>query len=73
MPIETLLRDVDEFAEEAGLAEHAAILRKGALVARDPHNYRDVEGVTEEECEAIHNETARKWHHPKALYMTIVM
>lgn len=67
------MHDVDEFAEEAGLAEHAPLLRKGALVARDPHNYRDVEGITEEEIEGINNETARKWHHPKSLYVTIVV
>lgn len=67
------MRDVDEFAEEAGLVEHAPLLRRGALVARDPHNYKSVEGVTEEEMLAIHNETARKWHHPKSLYMTIVV
>lgn len=67
------MRDVDEFAEEAGLVDDAPLLRKGALVARDPHNFREVEGMQEDEIIAIQNETDRKWHHPRALYITIVV
>lgn len=67
------MRDVEEFANDAGLSEATDLLKKGALVARDPHNYESVEGITEEEKTHIRNETEHKWRHPKALYITIAV
>ncbi|KFZ23937.1 hypothetical protein V502_01583 [Pseudogymnoascus sp. VKM F-4520 (FW-2644)] len=74
VPRDALFREVDAFAEEKGLAEHSALLRKGALVAQDPGNYEDLEGeyaLTTLEVEDLRNEVLHKWRHPTALYFTI--
>ena len=49
---EQLLKDVEDFCNRYGLTEHLDVVKKGALV----------EGLTEEEQEALHNEKARKWY-----------
>ncbi|TVY90916.1 putative metabolite transport protein [Lachnellula willkommii] len=71
---ETLLRNVEVFAQEKGLSEHTAILQKGALVAQDPANYEDITGqhaLTPDEVDQLRNEVLHKWRHPWALYVTI--
>jgi len=74
IPHHQLLRDVEIFAKEKGLAEHTALLQKGALVAQDPTNYEDITGphaLTSEQVDVLRNEVLHKWRHPMALYMTI--
>ncbi|KAL4795583.1 hypothetical protein BDV19DRAFT_167127 [Aspergillus venezuelensis] len=68
-----VLRDVEEFAQEYELNDILPDLRKGALIARDPDNFRSVAGITPEETEVIHNETAHKWRQPRALYFSIIL
>lgn len=68
-----MLRDVDNFTKENGFEEHQALLRRGALVARDPIRFADVSGITEAEKEAISNEVLHKWRQPKLLYFTIIL
>ncbi|KAL4954501.1 hypothetical protein BDW69DRAFT_163099 [Aspergillus filifer] len=68
-----VLRDVEEFAQEYELNDILPDLRKGALIARDPDNFRSVAGITTEETEVIHNETAHKWRQPRALYFSIIL
>ncbi|OJJ50259.1 hypothetical protein ASPZODRAFT_139573 [Penicilliopsis zonata CBS 506.65] len=68
-----LLRDVDEFANEFQLTEILPLLRKGALVARDPANFEAVEGLDQEEIQAIHNEKLHRWRQPWRLYFTIIL
>lgn len=36
IPKDVLMEDVTAFAEETGLTEHTAMLKKGALVAQNP-------------------------------------
>jgi hypothetical protein len=36
IPKDVLMADVESFAEETGLTEHTAMLKKGALVAQNP-------------------------------------
>ncbi len=55
------------------MQEIAPILQKGALVARDPTNFEQVNGLTADELEALRNETAHKWRQPRALYMTVIL
>lgn len=65
---------VDVFAEEKGLTEHIALLRKGALVAQDPSAFEDITGpeaLTEEEKTILRDEVAHKWRLPLRLYLTI--
>lgn len=68
-----VLRDVREFAQAHDLVDILPSLEKGALVARDPANFAEVEGLTEEESLAIQNEVLHKWRQPLALYFTIIL
>ena len=52
------------------------LLRKGALVTRDPSNYEDISGdeaLDDAEIEALRDEVLHKWRQPKALYYTIII
>lgn len=63
IPAETLLRDVEDFAHRRGLVDALPLLRKGALVARDPENYEDIvgeEALDEPEVEALRDEVLHK-------------
>ncbi|CZR64566.1 related to myo-inositol transport protein ITR1 [Phialocephala subalpina] len=70
----TLMKDVEEFAQDKGLMEHLPLLQKGALVAADPQNYEDITGqhaLTTQEIDDLRNEVLHKWRQPMALYVTI--
>jgi len=72
---ESLLRDVNKFAHSRGLTEILPLLRKGALVARDPTNYEDISGdetLSDAEVDALRDEILHKWRQPLALYLTII-
>ncbi|KAE8444727.1 hypothetical protein EG329_014287 [Mollisiaceae sp. DMI_Dod_QoI] len=74
IPQATLLKDVEEFAQEKGLMDALPLLQKGALVASDPQNYEDITGpfaLTATEVDDLRNEVLHKWRQPWALYVTI--
>ncbi|CAM1508977.1 Fc.00g027160.m01.CDS01 [Cosmosporella sp. VM-42] len=74
IPYEQLMRDVEAFAEEKGLQEHVAVLKKGALVAQNPNQAAMIDGpekLTERELEVIELEVTHKWRMPKKLFLTI--
>ncbi|KAL2008003.1 hypothetical protein VTN00DRAFT_7985 [Thermoascus crustaceus] len=68
-----VLRDVTNFANEYQLNDILPLLKKGALVARDPASFESVEGLTENESNAIRDEVLHKWRQPMALYFTIIL
>jgi hypothetical protein len=77
VPQTALLDRVEAFAKRTGLTHFDVLrlLRKGALVARDPTNYEDIvgeEALDEDEIEALRNEVLHKWRQPLALYLTIL-
>jgi hypothetical protein len=70
-----LLQDVEDFANKHGLNDALPLLRKGALVARDPTNYEEITGaekLNDSEIDALRDEVLHKWKQPLALYLTIV-
>ncbi|KAH7370583.1 MFS sugar transporter-like protein [Rhexocercosporidium sp. MPI-PUGE-AT-0058] len=76
LPTAFLLREIDEFARKRGLMDVLPLLRKGALVARDPSGYEDISGeeaLDDAEIEALRDEVLHKWRQPKALYYTIII
>ncbi|OCL08590.1 hypothetical protein AOQ84DRAFT_221733 [Glonium stellatum] len=73
IPRNVLLRQVDDFAREQDLTDITDLLKKGALVAQDPSKFEDVEGITEEELDALRNEVIHKWRQPKAMYFTVIL
>lgn len=69
------MAQVEEFAEEKGVAEYVDYLKKGALVAQDPDNYEDIHGefaLTPEEVVVLQREVSHKWKVPRTLYLTII-
>lgn len=73
IPRETLFEQVEEFARDANLVEHTALLKKGALVAQNPPAYEQIAELDQTERDALHNEVIHKWRQPKALYYTIIL
>lgn len=71
LPKERLLHDVEEFAAEKGLTEHLDMLKKGALLAQAPADYRQITELDQEERDTITHEYTHKWSHPFLLYLTI--
>ncbi|KAF4123587.1 Sugar (and other) transporter [Geosmithia morbida] len=72
---ETLLSAVDEFCHEKGLEQHRLIIRKGALVARDPTGYEDITGpeaLDEAEIKALRDEVLHKWRATNTLLLTVI-
>lgn len=68
------MRDVEAFAHEKGLVEHIPILRRGALVAQNPHDFDDLSGeeaLDEAEKKALHDEVLHRWRMPARLFLTI--
>jgi hypothetical protein len=72
IPLDILLADVEIFAHESGLDDIIPQLKKGAMIAQDPANYENLD-LEEDEKEALRIEVTRKWKHPKALYVTVVI
>ncbi|KAH7155287.1 hypothetical protein B0J13DRAFT_222231 [Dactylonectria estremocensis] len=74
IPCAELLAQVDEFCRLKGLDEYRPILRKGALVAKDPTGYEDITGeeaLDDIEVESLRDEVLHKWRVPNVLYLTI--
>lgn len=60
-----------EFA--LGEAEDIRAFRLGAMVAKDPNMFREVEGLTEDERKVFSDELEHKWRQPKKLYLVILL
>ncbi|KAK3320135.1 hypothetical protein B0T19DRAFT_479126 [Cercophora scortea] len=69
-----LMSRVEVFAEEKGLSDHIALLRKGALVAQNPEDFENLPGaqaLNEGEIKALRDEVEHKWRLPVKLFLTI--
>ena len=73
IPRDTLLRNVEDFAREANMADKIPLLQKGALVAQDPPAFEQVAELDELERDALRNEVLHKWRQPRALYFTVIL
>ncbi|KAK3696870.1 hypothetical protein LTR37_017776 [Vermiconidia calcicola] len=63
--------DARDFAEANGMSEHATLLGKAALVARDQTKFQNVTELTEEERNALQYEYDHKWNGPVMLWYSI--
>lgn len=68
-----MLKNVEDFAHEAGLAEHIPLIQKGALVAQDPPAFEQIAELDEVERDALRNEVLHKWRQPWSLYFTVIL
>ncbi|KAK8233456.1 sugar porter family MFS transporter [Phyllosticta capitalensis] len=73
IPVPQLMKDVDTFAKENGMTDILPLLRKGALISRDPKNFESVEELEEADKEIIRFERTHRWNHPWSLYFTIIL
>lgn len=55
------------------MVDIADLLKRGALVAQDPANFDTVEGLHDDEREALRNEVLHKWRQPRAMYITVIL
>ncbi|KFY10007.1 hypothetical protein V491_07843 [Pseudogymnoascus sp. VKM F-3775] len=60
-----------EFA--LGEAEDVRAFRLGAMIAKDPNRFREIEGLTEDEIKVFSDELEHKWRQPKKLYLVILL
>lgn len=67
------MRDVEDFAHEKDLVEIVDLLKKGAMVAQNPHRASEIQALSEDERAALHKERSHRWSHPTALYFTIIL
>lgn len=55
------MHDVDTFASENNLGHIQEDLRKGALIAQNPHSFENLDVLTEEDKAVMRNERDNKW------------
>ena len=55
------------------LSEITPLLKKGALVAQNPGDFENVEGLDDTERNVLRDEIVHKWRQPRALYMTVIL
>ncbi|KAL8971911.1 MAG: hypothetical protein Q9197_003038 [Variospora fuerteventurae] len=73
IPRATLFKNVEDFAYEAGMAEHIPLIQKGALVAQNPPDFEQIAELDEDEKAALRNEALHKWRQPWSLYFTVIL
>ncbi|KAJ5491189.1 hypothetical protein N7539_002756 [Penicillium diatomitis] len=72
-PREQVYEDARGFAEMHGLAEHAELFGRAALVAREPAGLESVTELSQDEAAALHYEHDHKWHGPWMLWYSIAL
>ncbi|KAK0554663.1 hypothetical protein OC846_001997 [Tilletia horrida] len=70
---EKLFQKVEDFAREKKLESEVDLLKKGALIAQNPADFRSLDILSEEEKNFIQHEYEHKWSHPLTLYVTIFL
>ena len=56
----TLMRQVEDFCTEKGLAEYVDLFKRGALLAQNPTDYENIPELTEQDLAAVRYEHERK-------------
>lgn len=67
------MRNIDQFAADQQLTDIVDVLKRGALVGQNPADFETIEGIDETERTALRDEVVRKWHHPRAMYFTVIL
>ncbi|PGH14762.1 hypothetical protein AJ80_05806 [Polytolypa hystricis UAMH7299] len=58
---------------QIGDEEDIRAFELGAILAQDPEQYENVEGLTEEELEVLRKEFTNRWSQPRLMYLVIVL
>ncbi len=67
------MADVEKFANEHDLNDILPLLKKGALVGQKPTESGSIPELDEQDRHVLREEVTRRWHHPWALYYTIIL
>lgn len=67
------MADVEKFANEHDLNDILPLLKKGALVGQKPTEAGSIPELDEQDRHVLREEVTRRWHHPWALYYTIIL
>ncbi|KAK2616607.1 hypothetical protein QQS21_000430 [Conoideocrella luteorostrata] len=70
---EQAVLDATAFAESHGLAEHASLFGRAALVARDQEQFETISELNEQEVSSLRYERDNKWHGPPMLWYSIAL
>ncbi|OJJ77885.1 hypothetical protein ASPBRDRAFT_112571, partial [Aspergillus brasiliensis CBS 101740] len=54
-----ILLEADEFVTRFNLHDSRDLIRKGALLSHDPHDYARVDGLTDDEITALQDDKMR--------------
>ncbi|KAI6125348.1 hypothetical protein EDD16DRAFT_454480 [Pisolithus croceorrhizus] len=73
IPYETLMNDVEVFAQERGLSHLLLELKKGALVAQDTDAYNKHDIFTDEDRKFLEDEVNHRWRQTRTLYYLVIM
>lgn len=73
IPREQLMHDVEEFGLRNNMEEKIDLLQKAALVAQSPADLENIPELDEDDRACLREEVTRRWTHPWALYVTIVL
>ena len=65
--------DARAFAESHGMAEHADLFGRAALVAREPERFEMIIELDEQERSALVYEKDHNWHGPFMLWYSIAL
>lgn len=68
-----LMASVESYANEYDLNDILPLLKKGALVGQKPNEAGSIPELDEDDRHVLRAEVTRRWHHPWALYYTIVL
>lgn len=67
-----LMTNVESYANDHGLTDILPLLKKGALAGQKPAEAGSIPELDEQDRHVLREEITRRWHHPWALYYTII-
>lgn len=69
---EDVIEDIQQFIDQHGLSNEKEYFQKAAILIQGETPIERIPGINDTELKAVKNETHRKWHQPKLMYLTIV-
>ncbi|KAJ5906517.1 Major facilitator superfamily domain general substrate transporter [Penicillium subrubescens] len=68
-----LMINVESYATDHDLTDILPLLKKGALAGQKPAEAGSIPELDEQDRHVLREEITRRWHHPWALYYTIIL
>jgi hypothetical protein len=68
---EAVINGVKKFVRDSGFPEDEEFFIKGALVARDPDDFENIQELSDEDKAALRKEVTHRWHQPFMMYFLV--